>query len=75
MRRSAEAWECEYEDCHHLWLASSAVAPRQCARCKRLNWHRSPGAAPSAAEFVYAETATAPMVDLGETFARARAGR
>jgi hypothetical protein len=74
MRHVADVWECEYQDCKHVWLAVSEVAPRQCARCKRLNWHRSP-AVPAPDLSMHGQAETPPMSDLDEVFARARAGR
>ncbi len=33
-------WQCEYDDCGHVWIASSEVPPAQCAKCRRRGWNK-----------------------------------
>lgn len=40
MRIQVWAWQCEYKDCGHRWMASGIVAPGQCAKCRRRGWHK-----------------------------------
>jgi len=37
----AKAWQCEFEDCGHKWLAKSDVPPALCGRCRRRGWHQT----------------------------------
>jgi hypothetical protein len=39
MRISRDCWQCEFDDCRHIWIATTDVAPAQCARCKKRGWH------------------------------------
>jgi hypothetical protein len=49
MRIDVAAWQCEYPDCGHIWLATSEKTPDKCAKCRRRRWNE-PAAVPTPAE-------------------------
>lgn len=64
MRSVSPVWICEFQDCGHVWLASSHVAPEKCAKCKKRNWDGRGG-----------DGSKAPMVEAGLLKAVAEGGR
>ena len=38
MKVVRDCWQCEYEDCGHVWLASGEIPPKMCAKCRRRRW-------------------------------------